>query len=30
MSKFLQKFINATGPVGTYNAEEEKKTTRRK
>ena len=25
MSKFLQKFINATGPVGTYNAEEEKK-----
>jgi predicted RNA methylase len=25
MSKFLQKFINATGPVGTYNEEEEKK-----
>lgn len=25
MSKFLQKFINATGPVGTYNEEEKKK-----
>lgn len=25
MSKFLQKFIKATGPVGTYNAEEEKR-----
>lgn len=25
MSKFLQNFIKATGPVGTYNAEEEKK-----
>lgn len=25
MSKFLQNFIKATGPVGTYNEEEEKK-----
>lgn len=25
MSKFLQNFIKATGPVGTYNAEEEKR-----